>query len=326
MIVPVYVSHRSKPDEEHIIYAMIDTQSDTTFILREKTQELDISGTNTELLLSTLSAEDEIVSSCKIEGLVIRGYDSDKKIPLPTTFTRDIMPAARSHIPTRETAMKWPHLHKIANALMPISDCDIALLIGYNCPRALIPREIIPHSDDGPYGIFTDLGWSIVGVTDPSQTDSDPIGISHRIMAREVHHEGRSRIVLRTRIKERIVPVQDENKSDVTFTPADVARMMELEFVERSAGQSLSQNDIKFLEVIRSGIHTMENGHYEMPLPIKEPPGGLILPNNRNAALKRLEQLKKRLENNKVAHEGYSNFMEKMILQGHAEEVPQEQG
>ena len=324
MIVPVYVSHRSKPDEEHLIYAMIDTQSDTTFILREKTQELDISGTNTELLLSTLSAEDEIVSSCKIEGLVIRGYDSDKKIPLPATFTRDIMPAARSHIPTRETAMKWPHLHKIANALMPISDCDIALLIGYNCPRALIPREIIPHSDDGPYGILTDLGWSIVGVTDPSQIDSDPIGISHRIMAREVHHEGRSRIVLRTRIKERIVPVQDENKSDVTFTPADVARMMELEFVERSAGQSLSQNDIKFLEVIRSGIHTMENGHYEMPLPIKEPPGGLILPNNRNAALKRLEQLKKRLGNNKVAHESYSNFMEKMILQGHAEEVPQE--
>ena len=122
MIVPVYVSHRSKPDEEHLTYAIIDTQSDTTFILREKTHELDISGTNTELLLSTLSAEDEIVSSCTIEGLVIRGYDSDQKILLPATFTRNIMPAARSHIPTRETAMKWPHLHQIANALMPISD------------------------------------------------------------------------------------------------------------------------------------------------------------------------------------------------------------
>ena len=147
MIVPVYVSHRSKPDEEHLIYAMIDTQSDTTIILRENTQELDISGINIKLLLSTLSAEDEIVSKGKIEGLVIRGYDSDKKIPLPATFTCDTMPAAWSHIPTRETAMKWPHLHKIANALMPISDCDIALLIG--CPRALIPREIMPHSDDG---------------------------------------------------------------------------------------------------------------------------------------------------------------------------------
>ena len=204
------------------------------------------------------------------------------------------------------------------------SQTDIALLIGYNCPRALIPREIIPHSEDGPYGILPDLGWSILGVTDPSQIDSDPIGINHCIMAREVHHEGRSRIVLRTRIKERVVPVQDENKSDITFTPTDVAYMMELEFVFRSAGQSLSQNDIKFLEVIHSGIHTMENGHYEMPLPIKEPPGGIILPNNRNAALKCLEQLTKRLGNDKVAHENYSNFMEKMILQGHAEEVPRE--
>ena len=143
-------------------------------------------------------------------------------------------------------------------------------------------------------------------------------------MVREVHQEGRSRIVLRTWIKERIATVQDENKSDVTFTRTDVTRMMELEFVERSAGQSLSQNDIKFLEVIHSCIHTMENGHYEMPLPIKEPPGWLILPNNRNAALKRLEQLKKRLGNDKVAHESYSNIMEKMILQGHAEEVPRE--
>ena len=43
-------------------------------------------------------------------------------------------------------------------------ECDIGLLVGYDCPRALAPREVIPGFDDGPYAVRTDLGWSIVGV------------------------------------------------------------------------------------------------------------------------------------------------------------------
>ena len=50
---------------------------------------------------------------------------------------------------------------------MPIADCEIGLLIGCNCARAMMPREVIPPDGEGPYGQRTDLGWSIVGVVSP---------------------------------------------------------------------------------------------------------------------------------------------------------------
>ncbi|MEW8545262.1 MAG: DUF1759 domain-containing protein [Candidatus Thiodiazotropha sp.] len=43
-IVPVYLSHKDRPDCERLIYAMLDTQSDTTFVLDCTCQALGLSG------------------------------------------------------------------------------------------------------------------------------------------------------------------------------------------------------------------------------------------------------------------------------------------
>lgn len=61
MIVPVYVSHRDKPDQERLVYALLDTQSDTAFILEDTYRELGLPGTTVKLLLSTMYAENEVV-------------------------------------------------------------------------------------------------------------------------------------------------------------------------------------------------------------------------------------------------------------------------
>ena len=82
-------------------------------------------------------------------------------------------------------ARQWSHLLSIANELMPLSECEVGLLIGYNCPRALTPRKIIPSASDGPYAQQTDHGWGIVGVTNPEQvrvSDHDAIGCSHFVV------------------------------------------------------------------------------------------------------------------------------------------------
>ncbi|CAC5383572.1 unnamed protein product [Mytilus coruscus] len=190
MIVPVYVSHSDDPENERLVYALLDTQSDTTFILDETRRALGLCGTDVKLSLSTMHAENHIVDSHKIKGLMVRGFDSEVKIPLPNVFTRDIMPANRSHIPTAEMARRWSYLEHIAEKLMPVRDCEFGLLIGYNCPRALIPSEVIPSIDNGPYGQKTDLGWGIVGIVDPLQIDNcDSIGFSHRTLTLEVPNE-----------------------------------------------------------------------------------------------------------------------------------------
>lgn len=40
MILPVHLSHRDNPEKKILIYALIDTQSDTTFILQDSCSEL----------------------------------------------------------------------------------------------------------------------------------------------------------------------------------------------------------------------------------------------------------------------------------------------
>ena len=67
----------------------------------------------------------------------------NKRVELPTVFTGDIMPTNRSHIPTKDMAKKWPHLEVLVNELPPVQDCDIALLIGYDCDEALEPLKIL---------------------------------------------------------------------------------------------------------------------------------------------------------------------------------------
>lgn len=65
----------------------------------------------------------------------------------------------------------WPHLARIANELSPVSKHEIGLLIGYNCPKALVPRDVIPHDGDGPFGLESDLGWGIVGMVNTSDLE-----------------------------------------------------------------------------------------------------------------------------------------------------------
>jgi len=43
------------------------------------------------------------------------------------------------------------------------NNVKVGLLIGFNCTRAIVPREVIPGNLDEPYALQTDLRWGIVG-------------------------------------------------------------------------------------------------------------------------------------------------------------------
>jgi hypothetical protein len=70
MIVPVWVSHSSQPDGEVLVYALLDSQSDTTFILDEVRTDLGVTGHDVKLSLSTMAAKDQIVESRRVNGFV----------------------------------------------------------------------------------------------------------------------------------------------------------------------------------------------------------------------------------------------------------------
>ncbi|XP_064647084.1 uncharacterized protein LOC135499944 [Lineus longissimus] len=311
MIVPVWVSHEDRPEYEILSYAMLDTQSDTTFVLENTRKTLGLVGTKSHLSLSTMSRENEIIETVKVKGLVVRGMNSDLKINLPPSFSRDVMPMNREHIPTPEIANVWPHLTRIASELPPLQDCNVALLIGYNCPQALAPREVIALSANAPYAQRTDLGWGIVGTVDPNQIDmtGDNIGVSHRIVTygdktSAEHCQEQRTLVMPNRIKEIITILESD------FKDADV---------KDSCGPQ-SYEDKKFMGILDAGIVQRADGHYEMPLPFKG--NRPELPESRGKALRRLNQLKLKLNREPAYRDKYVAFMQRMIDKGDAELVP----
>ena len=137
-------------------------------------------------------------------------------------------------------------------------DCNLGLLIGYDCSEALSPREVNAGRNNEPYKIKTDLGWSIVGGS-----------------------EVRSKKPCATELP---------FKKLHAFSMRDILRVLASDFKEHKEGKKVSQEDLLFLERMESGIIRTENLHYEMPLPFKSRP---LLPNNRVMALTRLEHLKR---------------------------------
>lgn len=78
------------------------------------------------------------------------------------------------------------HLKRLADKIPPFLDCEVGLLIDYNCQQALLPREVISSDEIHPYTQRTNLGWSVLGCFSPTADSEDVIGISHRVMVRQV--------------------------------------------------------------------------------------------------------------------------------------------
>ena len=105
------------------------------------------------------------------------------------------------------------------------------------------------------------------------------------------------------------------------ISPSDVSKMFTLDFIERQADDKpLSVEDRRFLRIAREGIHQSADGHFEMPLPLRNE--NLDLPNSKGLALNRLMKLRRRLSSDDQFRKDYCSFMEEIISSGYAERVP----
>ncbi len=151
MIIPVWLHHGDNPNVKTIVYALLDDQSNTSFITQETLRCLNVSGPETKLSLSTMHTDNELISSTKIKRLVVQDYYHGVSINLPKTFSCSTIPASRTQIPCPEKANQWPHLKPIAEKLIPYQqDCSLVPIVRRpSCLRrlfqdattSLMPRE-----------------------------------------------------------------------------------------------------------------------------------------------------------------------------------------
>ena len=137
-----------------------------------------------------MHADRQAIESTKIKGLVVFDYNYNVSIPLPVSFSCAVIPAKRTQIPCPEMVTQWPHLTPIATSLAPYHhDIEVGLLIGSNCSRAIMPREIVAGRDNEPYAQKTELGWGVIGNVSRSRRDleeneREPAHVTHRTVTR----------------------------------------------------------------------------------------------------------------------------------------------
>ena len=282
-------------------YAFLDNGSTGCFITEHLKDQLNATSNEVTLKLRTMNGVD-YVKAAVIRDLVITDVHGKHPITISRTYTREEIPATHDQIPKPDMLKQWPHLKELANRMTDYyPSLNIGILIGNNCPEAMQPLKVIPAEGDGPFAVLYRHGWTINGPYRVSVC-SDEISCN-RILFREVES-----------MKESVLP-------------ADILRMMELDFSEKDVGKTpgergYSQEDEQFMRIAKENIRFI-NGHYELPLPFRNIQ--IPLPNNRSQALKRALWQKKKMAADDKYHSDYNQFMTKILSKGYAYKIPSDE-
>ena len=164
--------------------------------------------------------------------------------------------------------------------------------------------EIIPSKNDNPYAFRTKLGWCIVGtIINKSSNKSVKCNciskkgvISERVAS---HH-----FKIDNRWKRSEIGVK-EIFERIFHNDFSEVKQLQLNIIGNI--EEISTEDMKFLKILETG--TKKNGnHYEVSLPFKGT--DVKLPNNRNQAVRRINQLKQRFQKDSKFFEDLWNLGE----------------
>ncbi|XP_068204676.1 uncharacterized protein [Palaemon carinicauda] len=284
-------------------YAFFDNGSTGCFITESLREQIGASGTETCLKLQTMHGVN-IVNTLAVNNLCVTDMEGNNTIDLPKTFTRQDIPVSHQQIPKPKLLKKVAGLRNIADLIPDYrADLEIGLLIGSNCPKALQPLEVLPAKGQDSYAVLYHHQWTVSGPLHFKYSSEKNSISCHHVFLQEVE-----------RVKE-------------CFLPAAVVHMFERDFSEKDVGRvpdekGLSQEDQQFLKEVAKNIQ-FTNGHYQLPLPFRTNKVNLV--NNREQAVKRAQWQRRKMKLNPKCHEDYVEFVEKLVSEGYAYKVPEDQ-
>jgi len=261
LIVRVWLHHQDNPKDKVKVYALLDEQSDACFIKESTLTALGMDGPEVDLELSIVLGQKTITNK-RATGLTVHSINETTEITLPRTYTRNVIPARRSHIPRHDTTLKWPHLESIASHLMPLNtEAEVGLLIAANSAPVIKPHEVILGNDDDPYAKRTALGWGILRKINAQSQDDGADDVRDNVFCNsivtcEVQQEIQAtsnkracHFALKTQVKEGLCPIQ-------------MSTMFTLDFNKHATKEKFpSFEDRRFLTIVQEGIHQRDDGH-----------------------------------------------------------------
>ncbi|XP_067945302.1 uncharacterized protein [Watersipora subatra] len=161
MILPVYVSSQFDPQKEVLIYAMLDSQSDSTFLTTDVGGMLNTDTTIEDVQMETLNGS-TLEKINLHHNILVRGFHECTKLSIAAYAWNDFS-CDKDQIPTRDNLAKYEHLVEISKFLPPLLDIPVAMLIGRDCSDAFAPIETIRGQKGQPFAEKTVLGWTAMG-------------------------------------------------------------------------------------------------------------------------------------------------------------------
>ena len=206
--------------------------------------------------LTTLEKENN-ETTAQVISLRISNLDGSDELTIPQVFARPNLRLSSSNLVTEAEVQKWHHLKDLPLHHAEID--DVALLIGQDCPEALMPLTTIPGGKGDPYAVRARLGWSVSG----------PVSNSVVKLSSSSHY------------------ISNEG-----LLQEKVDRFWELEssgIYEQEKGMSV---DDRCVLALWDEKVSFSGGHYVLPIAFKS--STLKLPNNRQMAEKRLSSLRRK--------------------------------
>lgn len=127
MVVPVYTLVDRPQTKETLVYALLDTQSDTCFIASKVSNIIQPPGQDKRITISTLNGK-TTNSIRKFQDIKLRGY-STQGVTTINAYEQESIPCQCDQIPTNIHGQQMKHLANIAKDLPPPLDIPIGLLI-----------------------------------------------------------------------------------------------------------------------------------------------------------------------------------------------------
>ena len=217
------------------VFALLDTGSDRSFCSKYLLQELQTQGKAATFNVSTLNDGRKLHAQevSLFVSPVKKDHACTESIMLPQVYCIDNFPKLASSIATSRDVRNYDHLRDLP---LPDIDADaVHLLIGQDCPDAMIPLECRRGASGQPFAVRTPLGWTVNGPLNDGRNER--IVISNFIMSEDGLFE--------------------ENH-DPKLSPT----------------RAMSVNDRKALKTWDESLRVV-NGHYQLDVPFKQLPPDL---------------------------------------------------
>ena len=294
-VVPIRISAKGKTIETH---ALLDTVSQLTLVRDDIVAKLGLSGPKQNLEFGTFHGIDPKVVTQRV-SLSISSMDNSASFSIAEAYSLTQLNLSPISVNISQLKSRWDHLVDVD--LCETERKEVTMIIGIDVRGAHDVFDIRRAEGElhAPDGILTPFGWIAVGTAGQQVTETRTVNMVNIGNIPACDHDLQLH----------------ESVDRFWSTEALGTRPMN--------GPLLSTEDRRAMAMLNQSIQHLGD-RYEVGLTWKDP--AVILPDNRQLALRRLLTLESRFKKDPAYAEGYAKVINEYIALGHACKVSSEEG